>query len=60
MLELRQNLLISSVAFKDVERLMDMISGFLELALEDKQYLLEADSLEERPRPSFGRSWKVS
>ena len=33
---------------KDVERLMDMISGFLELALEDKQYLLEADSLEER------------
>ena len=33
---------------KDVERLMDMISGFLELALEDKQYLLEADTLEER------------
>ncbi len=35
-------------AVKDVERLMDMISGFLELSLEDKQFLLEADSLEER------------
>ena len=33
---------------KEVERLIDMISGFLELALEDKQYLLEAESLEER------------
>lgn len=35
-------------AIEDLDRLVDTISGFLELKLDDKQFLLESDSLTER------------
>jgi ATP-dependent Lon protease len=35
-------------AIDDLDRLVDTIAGFVELKLEDKQYLLEADNLSER------------
>lgn len=35
-------------AIDDLDRLVDTIAGFLELKLEDKQFLLEADDLNER------------
>ena len=35
-------------AIEDLDRLVDTIAGFIELKLEDKQYLLEADDLNER------------
>jgi len=35
-------------AIEDLDRLVDTIAGFIELKLEDKQYLLENDSLNER------------
>jgi len=35
-------------AIEDLDRLVDTIAGFIELKLEDKQYLLETDSLSER------------
>jgi len=35
-------------SIEDLDRLVDTIAGFLELKLEDKQFLLEADDLNER------------
>ncbi len=35
-------------AIEDLDRLVDTIAGFVDLKLEDKQFLLEADSLTER------------